>query len=178
MNRTILVTVMASILFAGVVSCESVPMQQVDNHEQQTVKLEDQAAPANLELTQVNTPGTVGTIVIGSANFSVEIAANEEQWSKGLMDRESLPEKNGMWFAFPQTGLETFWMKDTHISLDLIYVSEGMQIVAIVERTTPMSETKITVDVPFKYVLEVNGGTVQKNGFKVGDKVDARIGPK
>ena len=123
-------------------------------------------------------PGTVGTIVVADTPFSVEYAVTDEEKARGLMDRESIPPNGGMWFVFSTPVQQDFWMKDTLIPLDIIFVGEDMKIVSIAENAVPKSVEMISSDEPFMYVLELNAGKVAELGIKVGDKVEARIGPK
>lgn len=124
------------------------------------------------------TTGTLATIVVGPATYSVEIAQTNEEKAAGLMNRESLPEGNGMWFVFDKPGQEMFWMKSTSIPLDIIFVGDTMQVVDIKENAVPLSEEQFTASVPYQYVLEVNAGQVAKHGIKKGDTVQKRIGPQ
>lgn len=124
------------------------------------------------------TPGTVGTITVGEIPFSVEYAVTDEEKASGLMNRESLPGNSGMWFVFTHPVEEEFWMKDTLISLDIIFVGENMKVVHISEDAVPKSLEMISSPVPFMYVLEINGGKAEEFGLEVGDKVESRIGPK
>lgn len=136
------------------------------------------AAPTEEQtVSSALTPGTVATIVVGDAPFSVEIAETDEERAKGLMNRESLAANSGMWFVFPQMGSEKFWMKDTQISLDLIYVDNNMKVVHIVKGAPAMSTDIINSPVQFQYVLEVSAGTADSKGIAVGDTVEKRIGP-
>jgi uncharacterized protein len=123
-------------------------------------------------------PGTAATIVIGSTSFTVEIAQTDAEKEHGLMGRESLAPNGGMWFVFDHMVQEQFWMKDTPLSLDLIFVGSDMKIVSIAKNAKPMSTDTISSDAPYQYVLEVNAGTADKYGFKVGDAVQKRIGPQ
>ncbi len=129
----------------------------------------------------VSEPGAalaVGTVVVNDTTFSVEIAKTDEEKAKGLMNREALPENSGMWFVFTHPVEEEFWMKDTLIPLDMIFVGDDMQIVHIKESAVPKSVEMISSPEPYMYVLEINAGKVAQHGIKVGDKVEQRIGPK
>lgn len=130
------------------------------------------------EVAAPTTPGTVGTIVVGETPFSVEYAVTDEEKAKGLMNRESLPDDYGMWFVFSHPVEEQFWMKDTLIPLDIIFVGENMKVVHISESAVPKSLEMISSPVPFMYVLEINAGKSAEYGLEVGDNVEKRIGPK
>ncbi|MFA5812108.1 MAG: DUF192 domain-containing protein [bacterium] len=120
----------------------------------------------------------VGTIVVGSTPFSVEIAETEQQKEKGLMGRESLPESAGMWFVFDQPVSDNFWMKDTTIPLDMIFVDENLRVIYIAANTVPGSTEMIKAPSPYQYVLEVNAGVAAKSNIKVGDQIQKRLGNK
>jgi len=128
--------------------------------------------------TAPTTQATVGTVTVGGTPFSVEYAVTDEEKARGLMDRESLPENYGMWFVFSQLVQEEFWMKDTLIPLDMIFVDEDMKVIYIKENAVPKSLEMIGAPSPYMYVLEVNAGKVAEHGIKVGDTVEAGMGPK
>jgi hypothetical protein len=84
-----------------------------------------------------------------------------------------LDENDGMLFVFDDEDFRTFWMKDTLISLDIIFINSDLVVVNISENTTPMDTQKIySSDEKVKYVLEVNGGWSEKNEIKKGDKIE------
>lgn len=101
-----------------------------------------------------------------------EIADTIEERSYGLMNRASLEEDAGMIFIFEEAGPHSFWMKNTLIPLDMIFIAENMTIVDIHKNATPLSEEPIIPCADCKYVLEVNGGFCDKNGITIGDKVE------
>ena len=101
----------------------------------------------------------------------VELARTEPERRKGLMDRASLPEDAGMLFIFDASSVQSFWMKNTLIPLDMIFVDEGGRIVGVVERAAPQTLTPRSVGAPSRYVLEVNGGWSKAHGVRAGDRV-------
>jgi len=109
---------------------------------------------------------------------TVEIAQTEEERAKGLMGRDSLPENHGMWFIFPTTVQDSFWMKDTKISLDILFVSEEGKIVDIISNTTPFSTDLLTSQVTYRYVLEVNAGFAASHVIAKGDKITISLDSK
>ncbi|MGE0825457.1 MAG: DUF192 domain-containing protein [Candidatus Binatia bacterium] len=109
----------------------------------------------------------------GSAvRVHVEIAATEEKRQMGLMYRRDLPELHGMLFLFPQERQLSFWMKNTPLPLDILYINAQRVIVNIAENTTPFSEISIPSEKPSQFVLEVNGGFSQRHGIATGDRVE------
>ena len=107
----------------------------------------------------------------GEVNFHVEIAATPEKREVGLMYRRELPPNRGMLFIFPAEKVNSFWMKNTPIPLDMIFISRERKIVGIVHETVPFSLDGRSVSVPSQYVLEINGGLSRRYGFKAGDAV-------
>jgi uncharacterized membrane protein (UPF0127 family) len=142
----------------------------------------DNAKKSNTDATAEGTPGpsdsALATIVIGENSFTAEIASTPEEKAKGLMGRESLPEKYGMWFVFDQMGDEKFWMKNTLIPLDLLFADKDMKIVHIIKSAAPNSEELLSSPAQFQYVFEIAGGSTDKYAIKVGDSLELRIGPK
>lgn len=100
----------------------------------------------------------------------VEIADTAQERSRGLMFRDSLPEGTGMLFLFPDETQGSFWMKDTPISLDLVFIRDG-RIVDVIENAVPYSEELLTPESSYTMVLEVPGGYAARHGVKTGDTV-------
>lgn len=107
----------------------------------------------------------------GEQTFDVEVASNDEQRARGLMFREKMGLNAGMLFVFDGTGERYFWMKNTPLSLDMIFIGEDGRIGRIEEGTTPFSEKIIGSRVPALYVLELNAGTSRRLGLAPGDQV-------
>lgn len=104
--------------------------------------------------------------------FYLEVAANEAQRTKGLMFRKSkdLPKNGGMLFIFPSQKLQSFWMKDTPTSLDIIFINQDMQVVGVVNNAQPFSTAPLGVNRPSTYVVEVHAGTAKEKGIVEGAK--------
>ena len=103
--------------------------------------------------------------------FSVEMATTEEEKTTGLMYRKELPDGKGMLFDFSPEQQVSMWMKNTYISLDMIFIGANGRILRIAENTEPMSTKIISSGGLAKGVLEVIAGTAQKYGIKPGDRV-------
>ena len=103
--------------------------------------------------------------------FAVELATTEAERSKGLMYRKELPEGQGMLFDFHRDQEVGFWMRNTYISLDMIFIRSDGRIMRIAENTEPLSEKTVPSNGPVRGVLEVIAGTTRKLGIAVGDKV-------
>lgn len=103
--------------------------------------------------------------------IDVELAENDDERSQGLMYRRSMDDSKGMLFIFEQEEPQSFWMKNTVIPLDIIYVNSKMEIVKIFKNTVPFSEKSLPSEKPATYVVEVIGGYTDKNGIKEGDLI-------
>jgi len=103
--------------------------------------------------------------------FSVEMATTEEEKTTGLMYRKELPDGKGMLFDFSPEQQVSMWMKNTYVSLDMIFIRADGRILRIAENTEPMSTKIISSGGLTKGVLEVVAGTAQKYGIQPGDRV-------
>jgi uncharacterized protein len=106
-----------------------------------------------------------------SATFTTEIADTEEQRERGLMFRQRLPEDRAMMFDFGVPRPAAMWMKNTYVSLDMLFVREDGSIAAVAENTEPLSLQIVSVQEPVKAVVEVVAGTAKRLGIKRGDRV-------
>ena len=103
--------------------------------------------------------------------FKVEIADTKEKRIKGLMFRSSLNIDQGMLFILPESSLANVWMKNTELSLDIIFISEENIIVDLLKEVMPLSEKIYTSKMVAKYILEINSGLIDKLGVNIGDEV-------
>lgn len=106
-----------------------------------------------------------------AVSFIVEIADTPSKREMGLMYRKEMAADRGMIFIFPQESPQSFWMKNTPLPLDMIFINADKKIVGIVERTVPFSLDPRGVSAPSQFVLEINGGLAQKHGIRAGDSV-------
>ena len=120
-----------------------------------------------------------GTLEIATKSgvrvFAVELAVSDAEREKGLMFRKQVPEGTGMLFDFKKDQQVTMWMKNTYVSLDMIFIRNDGRIAQIAENTEPESEKIIPSGAPVRAVLEVVGGTAKKLGIAPGDKVASPI---
>ena len=107
--------------------------------------------------------------------FKVEIADNYATRERGLMFRKSLGPDVGMLFDFKTPQNVSFWMKNTLIPLDMVFIDQHGVVVNVAARATPMSETNIPSDGPVVGVLEIRGGRAAEIGVQPGDQVRERI---
>ena len=103
--------------------------------------------------------------------FSVELATNAAERAVGLMNRKELPEGRGMLFDFHDDQPVQFWMHNTYIPLDMIFIAGDGRVVRVAENAKPMSDDLIPSGRPVRAVLEVIGGTARKFGIAPGDRV-------
>jgi len=112
------------------------------------------------------------------ASFKVEISSTSAQHKKGLMYRENLPKDEGMLFIFKQEQPLSFWMKNTLIYLDIIYISKDKKVVSVSVNTPPCKKDPCS-GYPSKgnamYVLEINGGLTEKFGIEKGTAVEFNL---
>jgi uncharacterized membrane protein (UPF0127 family) len=122
------------------------------------------------------TPATAGPRVVlpSGANYAVELARTPEEQVQGLMFRESLPEKSGMLFLFPENTVHQFWMKNTMIPLDIIWMDLQGKVLFVSENTPPCKTDPCPTygpDRPATSVLEIAGGMAKKEKAEVGSTI-------
>lgn len=111
----------------------------------------------------------------GPQRFRVELADNDMSRSRGMMFRTNMAPDAGMLFDFKQEQMASFWMRNTLLPLDMLFIKADGTILNIHQRAIPRDETGINSAGPVRAVLEVNGGTAARLGIKAGDKVEHTI---
>ena len=104
--------------------------------------------------------------------LNIEIADTDYDIQTGLMYRNSMKENQAMLFVFPTMRERSFYMKNTRIPLDLIYLDNNKHIVSFQENATPLDESSLPSIVPAQYVLEVNAGLAEKWLLEIGDRIE------
>jgi uncharacterized protein len=132
------------------------------------------AAPAGAQTLTARQKVTVDASS-GRHRFQVEVAVTPDEMAQGLMFRRSLPADGGMLFIYETPQRASFWMKNTLIPLDMIFIAPDGRILNIHERAVPQSLDPIPSAGPVRAVLEVNGGTASRLGIKPGDRVEHPI---
>lgn len=118
------------------------------------------------------------SVNISGAAFRVEVANTAEKRSKGLSGRDSLEENAGMLFVFDKPDKYQFWMKNTKIALDIVWISENKKIVDFYQNAQPepnIPDSQLKKYAPSQealYVLEINANSIEKYQIQIGDKVD------
>jgi uncharacterized membrane protein (UPF0127 family) len=120
------------------------------------------AAPALTQLT-ISSQGTP------KVTLSVEVVASNRGRQRGLMFRDHLEDGKGMLFVFDSEQEHPFWMKNTLIPLDIIFLDSNRQIVGIIHNATPKREDNLSVGIPSRFVLEVPGGYCNRTNIHRGD---------
>jgi uncharacterized membrane protein (UPF0127 family) len=122
------------------------------------------SAEAGLEKLQIDTAS-------GSHVLQVEVMRTQPELEKGLMFRRFLPKDRGMLFDFKVEKPVEMWMKNTYLSLDMVFIAHNGRVVGIARNAEPLSETIIPSGAATAGVLEVNAGEADAIGLKVGDEV-------
>ena len=129
------------------------------------------AKPTALQPLEIVTPK-------GRHAFQVEFVDNDATRARGLMYRKSLAPDRGMLFDFKQERPVAFWMKNTLIPLDMIFIRADGRVLSIARNTTPLSEAPVPSGGPVRCVLEIAGGRAAQLGVLPGDRVLHRIFPR
>jgi hypothetical protein len=103
--------------------------------------------------------------------IDIEIADNDDRRTRGLMDRIGMKENQGMLFIFPYDTIQSFWMKNTVMPLDIMFINRDNEIVTIHKNTVPFDTGAYASTKPASLVVEVNAGYTEKYGINVGDKI-------
>lgn len=150
--------VMPIMLAACLASCKSEKKQALSTASEVTFKEEGQLTVFRKD-----------TILVPS--LSIEIADNDFETQTGLMYRNSMDKNQGMLFVFEDEAPRSFYMKNTQIALDIIYLNGNGKIVSFAKNAQPMSEQSLPSGYPAKYVLEVVAGLADEWGLKQGDSI-------
>ncbi|MDY2587562.1 DUF192 domain-containing protein [Winogradskyella aquimaris] len=113
--------------------------------------------------------GTTDSII---KTLDIELAEDSYETQTGLMYRTQLGTNQGMLFIFPDEQMRSFYMKNTKIPLDIVYIDKNLQIVSFQKNAKPFDETSLPSEAPAKYVLEINAGLSDEWQLEVGDKID------
>ena len=158
----------SAILLTIVVACSTSAKREdgptVPQHSTTTSGSGSGTPAAATPKVYLSTPG-------GEVAVDVEVVATEAKIQKGLMFRQHLALDAGMLFLMGREHTWSFWMRNTLIPLDMIFIGKDMTIAGIVENAQPLSESLRQVDRPSLYVLEVNGGWTRQHGVTAGAQV-------
>lgn len=118
------------------------------------------------------------TVELKGHKFDIEIAADDAARARGLMFRDNMADDHGMLFLFDDVQPRAFWMKNTHIPLDILFFDQDYKLVSAQERVPPCRSDPCSTypsTGPAKYVLELNSGMTEKLGVKAGDKISVKL---
>jgi len=141
---------------------------------------EDPAVRPGVSIPEFRKDGTLSFIVRerrDTVRIEIEVVKDQSAIMRGLMYRLKMEDYQGMLFIFPEEEKRWFWMKNTYIPLDIIYLDDDLKIVTIQADTQPLSEESIPSELPARYVLEVNAGFAAVHGIREGDKIEFSITP-
>jgi len=151
--------VLLSALFIIIAGCKEKPVKIIERATATFTK------EGNLSITKAKD----STIAL---QLDIEIAETDYETQTGLMDRDHMKENQGMLFIFPQVAMHSFYMKNTKIPLDIIYIDENLRIVSFKKNAKPLDESSLSSEAPIQYVLEINGGLTEKYALEVGDHIE------
>lgn len=154
----------SSILFVVIMSFYSCKKEQ--NKTINSVKIEFKHE-GNLQL--IDSLGTV------KRNLKIELADNDFERQTGLMYRKKLDTNKGMLFIFDDIRVRSFYMKNTYIPLDIIYIDSNNIILSIIKNAEPLNQKSLPSEGPVKYVLEINAGLSDLWDLQPGDKINYKI---
>jgi len=153
-------------IIVGVVVVALLGFFIVNNFITNEPKLEYYTFTKEGELTFTDSLGTLKT------KIDLEIAETTYETRLGLMNRNKMEENQGMLFILPNLEPQSFWMRNTLISLDMIFVNDKKEIVTVHKNTKILSDQSYPSSEPAKYVVEVLAGFTDKHNIQVGDKID------
>jgi uncharacterized protein len=166
MKKIVAIILVIVLLFGGLISTGILNFSK-NSTEQITENSTDNSA---VEEPQFKKEGEL-SFLKNQQKLTIEIADNEAETTQGLMYRRSMPDSCGMIFVMPDYEPQKFWMKNTYIPLDIIFLDETKKIVTIQANTTPFSEAGVESYEKAKFVLEVNAGYCKRKGVEKGDLV-------
>ena len=109
-----------------------------------------------------------------SPEFKLEVARNASARAKGLMYRKALPELGGMFFAFTREEQHSFWMKNTYVSLDLVFLDSALKVVGVLSEVPVLSDEARKINAPSLYVVELPAGSAKRFGIAPGSLAEVK----
>lgn len=158
---------MKKVLLAIALLCLCITLGCKDSEKSQPIRTVEISftKQGELQLIKKETDSIIQTI-------DIEIADDEYKTQTGLMYRSSMEKNQGMLFIFPDSQLRSFYMRNTQIPLDIIYIGSNKQIVSFQKNTTPFDPTSLPSGVPAQYVLEINAGLSDLWNLEMGDRIE------
>lgn len=162
-SRLAQIAIVASLCVAAMTGCDSSPSEKPIAADQKR-----SLGPQFVKEGVLSIIGVAGDTI---RTIDIEIADTESERTIGLMHRRSMPDTQGMLFIFDEEEQRSFWMRNTLIGLDIIYIRANGEIESIAKYTVPMSERSVPSKGPATYVLEVIEGFCDRYNVKEGDKI-------
>jgi uncharacterized membrane protein (UPF0127 family) len=162
-SRLAQIAIVASLCVAAMTGCDSSPSEKPIATDQKR-----SLGPQFVKEGVLSIIGVAGDTI---RTIDIEIADTESERTIGLMHRRSMPDTQGMLFIFDEEEQRSFWMRNTLIGLDIIYIRANGEIESIAKYTVPMSERSVPSKGPATYVLEVIEGFCDRYNVKEGDKI-------
>lgn len=166
MKKIVAIILVIILLFGGLISTGILNFSK-NSTEPITESIQNNAA---IPATSFKQEGEL-TFLKNQEKLTIEIADNEVETAQGLMYRRTMPDSCGMVFIFADSQPRNFWMKNTYLPLDILFLDESKKIVTIQANRTPFSEEQIPSFENAKYVLEVNAGYCKRKGIEKGESV-------
>lgn len=133
---------------------------------------QDQPSPEMPSFTKEGTLNVIGADGKTKVTLEIEIAETQDELRQGLKNRETLADNQGMLFIMDGQTKHPFWMQDTYLALDMIFVEQDKSIFEVVENTTPFSEEMIEPKMINTYTLEIRAGLAKKYNIIAGDRIE------
>lgn len=171
MNRTgIVFSIIAVLIFA--ISCKDAPKRDKNNANKPNKELKAPSYSFD-NPPQFRKDGELQFLNSDSLVFSinVELSTNDSEHERGLMYRKQMDENQGMLFIFEQEEWRSFWMRNTIIPLDIIYVNAQKQVINVCKNAKVMDESSLPSIAPAMYVVEINAGLCEKYGIDAGTEI-------
>lgn len=175
----VIVTALIAVLYFTVFKKEEKPVLNLNNQQQQQQQQQQSQNPLDkgpMTDTVFTKEGEIKFLKAGSGNLllkiDTEISDDNIERAQGLMFRSMMKDNEGMIFLFPNEEIQSFWMRNTKLPLDIIYVDKDFKIVKIYRNTTPFSTVSLPSNKPSKYVVEINAGLTEKYNINEGDKIE------
>jgi len=166
MKKIVAIILVVVLLFGGLISTGILNFSKKSEETISTNSTEE----VKVEEPQFKKEGEL-TFTKNQQKLTIEIADNDQETTQGLMYRRSMPDSCGMLFIFSDNEPRNFWMKNTYLPLDILFLDESKKVVTIQANRTPFSEEQIPSYEKAKYVLEVNAGYCKSKGIEKGDLV-------
>ncbi|HRE40314.1 MAG TPA: DUF192 domain-containing protein [Ignavibacteria bacterium] len=175
---TIILIAIIAVLYFTLFDKEDKPVIRTNNQQQQQQQQQSQNPLDNGPMTDTvfQKEGEIKFIKTGTNKIlykvDAEVSDDNIERAQGLMFRSTMKDTEGMIFLFPNEEIQSFWMRNTKIPLDIIYVDKNFNIVKIYQNTTPFSTVSLPSVKPAKYVVEINAGLSEKYKISAGDKIE------